>query len=77
MHNIDMEKYILQWNHKSNTFLSTPSRTRSRIAGTAAITVGINAVASPLFPLIILFDVSVKVKGVPYPILPPTAAIKF
>ena len=77
MHNIDMEEYILQLHYKSNTFLSTPSRTRSRIAGTAAITVGINAVASPLFPFFILFDVSVKVKGLPYPIHPPTAAIKF
>ena len=55
------------------TFLRTPSRTRSRIAGTAAIIVGANTEASPLVPLFILFDVSVSVSGEPYPILPPIA----
>lgn len=60
-----------------NTFLSTPSRTRSRIAGTAVIRVGDSAVASPFVPFFILFDVSVRVKGDPYPIALPTAAITF
>lgn len=59
------------------TFLRTPSRTRSRIAGTAAINVGINTVASPLVPLFILFEVSVRVKGDPYPIEPPMAGTIF
>lgn len=59
------------------TFLRTPSRTRSRIAGTAAISVGANTVASPFVPFLILFDVSVNVSGDPYPILPPIAAAIF
>lgn len=57
--------------------MRTPSRTRSRIAGTAAISVGLNIEASPFVPLFILFDVSVRVKGDPYPMEHPTAAIKF
>ena len=61
----------------SLTFFRTPSRTRSRIAGTAAITVGLKTVASPLVPLLILFDVSVRVNGLPYPIALPTPATKF
>ena len=61
----------------SPTFFSTPSRTRSRIAGTAVINVGFNIEASPFVPLFILFDVSVRVKGEPYPIEQPTAAITF
>lgn len=59
------------------TFLRTPSRTRSRIAGTAVINVGCNIEASPFVPLFILLDVSVRVKGDPYPIELPTAAITF
>lgn len=41
------------------TFLETPPRTRSSIAGTAAINVGLKTEASPFVPLFILFDVSV------------------
>lgn len=59
------------------TFFRTPSLTRSRIAGTAVITVGLKTVASPFVPFFILFDVSVRVKGEPYPIALPTAAITF
>lgn len=58
-----------------NTFFRTPSRTRSSIAGTAVINVGANIEASPFVPFLILFDVSVRVKGDPYPIAPPAAAI--
>ena len=59
------------------TFLSTPSRTRSRIAGTAVITVGNSTEASPFVPFFILLDVSVSVKGDPYPMAVPAAAITF
>lgn len=57
------------------TFFRTPSRTQSRIAGTAAINVGLKTEASPFVPLFILFDVSVRVKGDPYPIELPAATI--
>lgn len=60
-----------------HTFFRTPSRTRSRIAGTAAIIVGANIPASPFVPFFILFDVSVRVKGDPYPIEHPTATTIF
>lgn len=70
-------KHVVNHTKIHNTFLSTPSRTRSRIAGTAAIKVGLNTVASPLVPFFILLEVSVKVKGDPYPMALPTAAIKF
>lgn len=50
---------------KDITFFLTPSRTRSSIAGTAVISVGFSAEASPFVPFFILFDVSVKVKGDP------------
>ena len=60
---------------KDNTFFRTPSRTRSSIAGTAVISVGLSAEASPLVPFLILFDVSVRVNGDPYPIEAPTADI--
>ena len=59
------------------TFLHTPSLTRSRIAGTAAKIVGPNIEASPFVPLFILFDVSVNVKGDPYPSEAPTATTMF
>ena len=58
-----------------NTFFLTPSRTRSSIAGTAVISVGLSAEASPRVPFFILLDVSVRVKGDPYPIEAPTADI--
>lgn len=70
-------QYILIVCQSLQTFLSTPSRTRSRIAGTAVIRVGDSTVASPFVPFFILFDVSVRVKGDPYPIALPTAAITF
>jgi hypothetical protein len=57
---------------KSITFFRTPSRTRSSIAGTAVISVGFSAEASPFVPFFILLDVSVRVKGDPYPIEAPT-----
>lgn len=57
---------------KNITFFRTPSRTRSSIAGTAVISVGFSTEASPCVPFFILFDVSVRVKGDPYPIEAPT-----
>lgn len=48
---------------------------RSRIAGTAVIKVGPKTDASPFVPFFILFDVSVRVKGEPYPIEAPAAII--
>jgi hypothetical protein len=62
-------------NVKDITFFLTPSRTRSSIAGTAVINVGFSAEASPRVPFFILLDVSVRVKGDPYPMEAPTAAI--
>lgn len=47
------------------------------MAGTAVIKVGLKAEASPLVPFLILFDVSVRVKGDPYPIAHPTARATF
>ncbi|MFS7933915.1 hypothetical protein Hanom_Chr04g00385401 [Helianthus anomalus] len=48
-----------------HTFFTTPSRTRSKIAGTDAIKVGFKAVASPMVPFLILLEVSVKVNADP------------
>lgn len=76
----DMNMYAYVYSYacqNSQTFLRTPSRTRSRMAGTAVITVGTRAEASPFVPLFILLDVSVRVKGDPYPIAPPIAATTF
>jgi hypothetical protein len=64
-----------QNNVKDITFFLTPSRIRSSIAGTAVINVGFSAEASPRVPFFILLDVSIRVKGDPYPIEAPTAAI--
>lgn len=47
------------------TFFLTPSRTRSRMAGTAAISVGFSTDASPLVPFLSLVPVSVRVNGLP------------
>lgn len=47
------------------TFFRTPSQTRLRIAGTDAIKVGLKTDVSPFVPLLILLDVSVRVKGDP------------
>lgn len=49
----------------AHTFFETPSRTRSKIAGTAVISVGPNADASPFVPFLILLEVSVKVCAEP------------
>jgi len=45
------------------------------MAGTAVIIVGFSAVTSPFVPFFILFEVSVSVKGDPYPIALPIVAI--
>lgn len=57
------------------TFFRTPSQTRSRIAGTEGIKVGFRTEASPFVPFFILFDVSMRVKGDPYPKAAPAATI--
>ena len=66
------EKEMYEVPVKSITFFRTPSRTRSSIAGTAVISVGFSAEASPWVPFFILLDVSVRVNGDPYPIEAPT-----
>ena len=48
-----------------HTFFTTPSRSRSKIAGTDAINIGFNKEASHMVHFLILFDQSVKVSVEP------------
>ena len=72
---IELDTKITDGLVSDKTFLQTPSRIQSSIAGAVAVNVGLKIEASPFVPFFILLDVSVRVKGDPYPTVHPAATI--